>query len=295
MVGTSPEAINAGTLLSDQVEPKRPGVPVASSVVGVWQYREVLALLVRRDLTVKYQQSILGYFWTLLEPLAIAVTYWFVFDVLYDTKPAGGEPYLLFLVSGLFAWIWVNGVLGDATVALTQQHRLITTIKVPRELFPISRVVSKFVEYLAATPVLIVVAVACRVQVGWHLLLLPLAIMLQTILLVGVAMLLSSLNVMLRDVERFMRLLQRVLMYAVPVIYPLSQVVDAKGLPTWVKTTYEVNPLVGIFELHHAAWMSTAGWPSPLLIVSATVGSVLFLLGGWLVFHRLEPAVLKEL
>jgi ABC-2 type transport system permease protein len=270
-------------------------VPGTSSVVGLWRSREVLALLVRRDLTVKYQQSILGYFWTLLEPLAIAVTYWFVFAVLYHTQPAGGEPYVLFLVSGLFAWIWVNGVLGEATVALTLQHRLITTIKVPRELFPIGPVLSKFVEYLAAMPVLVVVAVACRVRVGWHLLLLPLAMLLQMIMLIGVAMLLSSLNVMLRDVERFMRLLQRVLMYAVPVIYPLSKVVDAEGLPSWVKIVYEVNPLVGIFELHHAAWLSTAGWPSPLLLASATVGSVLFLLIGWLVFHRLEPAVLKEL
>lgn len=268
---------------------------MTSSVVEIWRYREVLALLVRRDLTVKYQQSILGYFWTLLEPLAIAVTYWFVFAVLYETKPAGGEPYILFLVSGLFAWIWVNGVLGEATVALTLQHRLITTIKVPRELFPIGRVLSKFVEYLAAMPVLIIVAIACGAHFGWNLLLLPVAIGLEMILLIGAALLLASLNVMLRDVERFMRLLQRVLMYAVPVIYPLSKVVDAQRMPGWVKTIYELNPLVGIFELHHAAWLASSGLPRTSLIVTAAVGSLLVLVIGWVVFRRLEPAVLKEL
>lgn len=268
---------------------------MTSSAVEIWRYREVLALLVRRDLTVKYQQSILGYFWTLLEPLAIALTYWFVFSVLYDTKPAGGEPYILFLVSGLFAWIWVNGVLGEATTSLTLQHRLITTIKVPRELFPIGRVMSKFVEYLAAMPVLIVVAIACGANFGWNLLLLPAAILLQMILLIGVSLLLSSLNVMLRDVERFMRLLQRILMYAVPIIYPLSKVTDALGMPGWAKTVYELNPLVGIFELHHAAWLATSGVPRTGLIVTAAVGSLLCLLIGWAVFRRLEPAVLKEL
>jgi ABC-2 type transport system permease protein len=268
---------------------------VTSSVVEIWRYREVLALLVRRDLTVKYQQSILGYFWTLLEPLAIALTYWFVFSVLYETKPAGGEPYILFLVSGLFAWIWVNGVLGEATTALTLQHQLIMTIKVPRELFPIGRVVSKFMEYLAAMPVLIVVAIVFRAHIGWNLLLLPVAIVLEMILLIGAALLLSSLNVMLRDVERFMRLLQRVLMYAVPVIYPLSKVVDATRMPGWIKTVYELNPLVGIFELHHAAWLASSGVPNARLLISATVGSLLFLLIGWVVFRRLEPAVLKEL
>jgi ABC-2 type transport system permease protein len=268
---------------------------VTSSVVDIWRYREVLTLLVRRDLTVKYQQSILGYFWTLLEPLAIAVTYWFVFDVLYGTKPAGNEPYILFLVSGLFAWIWVNGVLGEATVSLTLQHRLITTIKVPRELFPISRVVSKFVEYLAAMPVLIVVAIATGAHFGWNLLFLPLAILLEMFLLIGVSLLLSSLNVMLRDVERFMRLLQRVLMYAVPVIYPLTKVTEATRMPGWLKTIYELNPLVGIFELNHAAWLASYGTPRTGLIVSASVGSLLTLLIGWVVFRRLEPAVLKEL
>src|SRR3981081_942962 len=151
----------------------------------MWRSRAVLGTLGRRDLTVKYQQSILGYFWTLLEPLAIALTYWYVFAVLYDTKPAGGEPYILFLVSGLFAWIWVNGVLGEATTSLTLQHRLIPPITVPRELFPIGRVLSKFVEYLAAMPVLIVVAIACRAHVGRNRLYLTLAVVLGVALLGG--------------------------------------------------------------------------------------------------------------
>lgn len=268
---------------------------MTSSVVEVWRHRDALRLLVRRDLTVKYQQSILGYFWTLLEPLAIAVTYWFVFGVLYNTRVGPeGEDYVLFLVSGLFAWIWVSSVLGEATVALTTQHRLITTIKVPREVFPIGRVVSKFVEYLAAMPVLIIVAIIFKAQFGPNLLFLPLAVLLQMIFLIGLSLLLSSLNVMLRDVERFMRLLQRVLMYALPVIYPLSKVVDS-SLPQWVKSLYELNPLVGIFELHHAAWLPSEGVPHPGLIAYATFGSLIMLLVGWLVFRRLEPAVLKEL
>jgi ABC-2 type transport system permease protein len=268
---------------------------VTSSVVEVWRHHDALRLLVRRDLTVRYQQSVLGYVWTMLEPLAIAATYWFVFGVLYNTRVGPeGEDYVLFLVSGLFAWIWVSGVLGEATVALTAQHRLITTIKVPREVFPISRVASKFVEYLAALPVLVIVAIVFRAEVGLSLLLLPLAVLLQIIFLTGLSLLLSSLNVMLRDVERFMRLLQRVLMYALPVIYPLSKVVDS-SLPQWVKALYELNPLVGIFELHHAAWLPSEGLPDGGLLAAATLGSLIMLLVGWVVFRRLEPAVLKEL
>jgi len=269
-------------------------VVAGSRLAELWRHRGTLRLLVQRDLTVKYQLSVLGYLWTLIEPLAIAVTYWFVFSVLYgEARPADGEPYVLFLVSGLFAWMWVSGVLGDATTALTAQRRLITTVRTPRELFPIGRVVAKFFEYLAALPVLVVVAVIYRAPFGPNLLLLPVAVALEMVLLIGLALLLSALNVMLRDVERFMRLLQRVLIYALPVVYPLSKVLDAP-MPAWVKTVYQLNPLVGILELHHDAWLGGSHPPARLL-ATAVLGSVGFLVLGWVVFRALEPAVLKEL
>jgi ABC-2 type transport system permease protein len=285
-------------MLEDQVRPARHGEGTVAHQRGareLWRHRDALRLLVRRDLTVRYQQSVLGYLWTMLEPLATAATYWFVFGVLYgDKRPADGEPYVLFLVSGLFAWIWVSGVLGDATTVLTVQRRLITAIRMPRELFPLSRVVSKFFEYLASLPVLVAVAVAYRAPFGRNLLLLPVAVTLQLILLTGLALLLSSLNVMLRDVERFVKLLQRILMYGLPVVYPLSKLLDAP-LPAWVKTAYQLNPLVGIFELYHAAWLGPGHAPPLHLVVTAAVGSFAFLVVGVRVFARLEPAVLKEL
>jgi len=289
-------------MLEDQVRPARHGEDVVARRLvflgpglELWRHRDALRLLVLRDLTVRYQQSLLGYFWTLLEPLATAATYWFVFGVLYgDKKPTDGEPYVLFLVSGLFAWIWVAGVLGDATTALTVQRRLITTIRMPRELFPIGRVVAKFFEYLASLPVLILVALLYHAPFGRNLLLLPVAIALQMVFLTGLALLLSALNVMLRDVERFVKLLQRILMYGLPVVYPLSKVLDAP-LPGWVKTAYQLNPLVGIFELQHAAWLGRGHLPAMHLVVAAAVGSLGLLVLGAVVFARLEPAVLKEL
>jgi len=261
-------------------------------VAAVWQYRGVLGLLVRRDLTVKYQQSVLGYLWSLIEPLTVAAIYWFVFGVLYGERVANGAPYILFLASGLFAWLWVAGVLSEATTALTGQAGLITTVAVPREIFPIGRVIGKFVEYLAALPVLALIAVLSGSGLGPRLLVLPVAVLVQGVLLVGVALLLASLNVMVRDVGRSVRLLSRVLFYALPVIYPLTRVLES-SLPTWVTVGYQLNPLVGVMELHHAAW--TDAVPPALTLWSAGIGSVLLLLAGWWVFRRLEPVVLKEL
>lgn len=268
---------------------------MSSSVVAVWSHRSVLRLLVRRDLTVKYQQSVLGYFWSLIEPLAMGLIYWFVFGVLYGTRvgPADGPPFAMFILSGIFAWMWFNSAIGEATSALTGQARLITTMKVPREVFPIGRVVGRFAEYLAGLPILVLAAVIFGAPFGWYLLCLPLAIALQATLLIGLALTLASTNVLLRDVERFMRLAQRLLFYAAPIIYPLSMIQDA-NMPEWAKALYQANPLVGIFQLHHAVWYPSE-FPQTELLLGSMSGCLIVLFFGWWVFRNLERRVLKEL
>ncbi|MGW4497929.1 ABC transporter permease [Micromonospora sp. NPDC004336] len=275
---------------------------MTSGVAALWSHRNSLRILVKRDLAVKYQQSVLGYLWSLIEPLGMGAIYWFVFGVLYSrdtTRHLGdaADSYPLFLITGIFAWMWTSSALSEATNALTGQSRLITTMNVPRQVFPIGRVTGRFAEYAAGLPILVAVAVGYaangRIQPGWSLLALPLAVAVQAVLLVGLALLLSAVNVLMRDVERFMRLIIRVLFYATPIIYPLSLVRDA-DLPGWLKAAYELNPLVGIFQLHHAVWYPDEFPDARLLATSAGV-SLLVLAAGWWSFRRLEPAVLKEL
>src|SRR5687768_3876797 len=105
------------------------------SVAAVWGHRGVLRTLVRRDLAVKYQQSILGYLWSLIEPLTMAVIYWFIFGLLFDTTLVDGGSYPMFIISGIFAWAWFNSALTESTGALTSQSGLVTTINLPRQIF----------------------------------------------------------------------------------------------------------------------------------------------------------------
>ncbi|NUT37333.1 MAG: ABC transporter permease [Hamadaea sp.] len=268
---------------------------MTTSVAAVWSHRNVLRVLVQRDLAVKYQQSVLGYLWSLIEPLTMGLIYWFVFGVLYSTgSQFEGASYPLFILSGIFAWQWFSSALSESTSALTAQARLITTIKVPREIFPIGRVAGRFAEYLAGVPVLVAAAIIFNGHVTWKTAVaLPLAVILQFVLLTGISLLLSSLNVMLRDVERFIRLAQRMLLYCAPIIYPLERVMNA-DVPSWVKTLYQVNPLVGIMQLQHSAWFPSE-WPSVGLLLTSTGGCLIMLVIGWWAFHRLEPSVLKEL
>lgn len=255
----------------------------------------MLSVLVRRDLAVKYQQSVLGYLWSLIEPMTMALIYWFIFGLLFDTQIAGGGSYPMFLISGIFAWAWFNSAINESTSALTSQSLLVTTINLPREMFPLGKVLGRFAEFVAGIPILLGAAYLFHAPITWRTLVaLPLAVILQFALLAGIALLLSAATVMLRDVERFVRLVVRVLFYAAPIIYPLSQVQGSETLPDWAKKLYVADPLVGIFQLHHAAWFPEE-FPSAGLLVTTFVGCALVLLAGILVFRRLEPSVLKEL
>lgn len=270
---------------------------MASSVVGVWHSRSMLRYLVRRDLAQKYQASAMGYLWSLIEPIGIGLIYYFVFVLVIGRgrQFAGLIPekqYAVYLMAGIFSYMWTSGVLGQATKALTSQKNLITTMRVSRQVFPIARVFARSAEFLLGLPIVLALALALGVPLGWSLLFLPLAMLVQGTFLIGIALLLSSLNVMLRDIERFMSMIGRLIFYSSPILYPLLLVKE--NLPTWAWVIYQANPLVGIVELHHAAWFPTV-FPSVPLLLSCIAGSLITLVLGWRVFRRLEPAVLKEL
>ena len=169
------------------------------------------------------------------------------------------------------------------------------TINLPRHVFPIGKVLGRFAEFLAGVPILLGAAYLFHGEITWKTFVgLPLAVGLQFLLLIGISLLLSSVTVMLRDVERFVRLFVRVLFYAAPIIYPLNKVYESEALPGWAKQIYLADPMVGIFQLYHSAWFPNE-WPSTTLLTTSVVGTLVVLALGIWVFRRLEPAVLKEL
>ncbi|CAM3633634.1 ABC transporter permease [Nocardiopsis rhodophaea] len=277
-------------------------VAVASRALAVWQNRQVVGLLVRRNLKVKYQQSILGYAWSMLEPLAMSGVYFLVFGVLLNADrgtPGGSDApggYMLFLICGLLPWLSFSASLGEAPRALISHAKLITTMKVPREIFPLAVVTTKFVEYLFTWPVLLlfVFVLGGRTWLMGVLVWLPLALVVQFLFTLGVTLLLSSVNVLLRDIERIVRILNRVLFYASAVVYPASLVLDSGAAPGWFKVVYQLNPLVGIFQMHQSVWFPV-GTPSSIAFGGAIGGAIIMFIIGYSTFRRLEMSVLKEL
>lgn len=273
---------------------------MASRAGAVWERRTVLELLVKRDFKSKYEGSFLGYAWALLEPLLLTALYWVVFTQLLDvsSRLAGpidaDEPaeYGLFLIAGILPWLWFNSSLSEATKALRKQSKLITTMQLPREMFALESVGSKFVEFLASLLVLPIFAlIAGRAPHLTTLAGVAYAVVLQIVLLAGLTLILSSLTVLVPDIRRMIHVALRACFYLSPVLYSAAVVQERLGR---FYEIYQLNPLATIFQLHRAVWF-TGAFPARDQLITTSLISLGLLAFGWWLFRALEPAVLKEL
>jgi len=247
-----------------------------------------LWLLSARDLRVRYATSLLGYLWSVLDPLVMSLIYWFVFTQVFNRGDRIGEaPYIVFLIVALLPWVWFNTSVSDFTRAFRKDSRLVRSTAIPRSIWVNRIVLSKGVEFLCSMPVLVLFAIFAGAEVGWGLLWFPVAMLLQTILLVGLGLLIAPLCVLYSDLERTTALILRALFYASPVIYGLSD------LPAPFDTIGAFNPLAGIFTLYRVGFFPDQWQTVP--VITAAVMSVAILALGVVVFRRLEPTVLKEL
>ncbi|RGE21562.1 ABC transporter permease [Leucobacter sp. wl10] len=253
--------------------------PRASAWSSLW-------LLSRRDLKVRYSTSLLGYLWSILDPLLMSLIYWFIFTQVFS-RTVGEEPYIVFLLTAMLPWVWFNGAVSDSTRAFLRDVRLVRSVSLPHWIWVGRIVCSKGIEFLLSIPVLVVFAIGAGATPGWGLLLFPVAVLLFTALTLGIGLIIAPLTVFFRDFERAAKLILRVLFYASPVIY------GASDLPGFAQPFAWFNPLSGIFALFRAGFFpDQLNWP--LIGVSAALSLVILAVGA-VVFRRTIGGVLKEL
>ncbi|MGN6742695.1 MAG: ABC transporter permease [Amnibacterium sp.] len=252
------------------------------------RYRHALWLLTTRDLKVRYTTSVLGYLWSIIDPLLMAGIYWFVFTVVIPHGRAGQEPYIVFLLSALLPWTWFSGNLSDGTRAFRSEAKLIRSVKIPRSIWILRQIASKGIEFLISLPVIAFFAlVTLKPPVLGARIYLPLALVLQIVLTVGLNLIIAPASVFLRDLERVVKLATRLLFYAAPVIYSFKL-----GNPL-LHFLYGLNPIVGFLELYRACFFpEVLDWA--YVLESAIVSLILFAVGT-VVFRRSVPRVLKEI
>lgn len=257
----------------------------------LWGRRRILALLVSRDLKVKYAGSALGYFWSVLEPLMLAGVYWFVFTILMK-RQVGASPYIVFLLCGMLPWQFANGALRSSMKSLSKDAKLVRSTNLPREIWVLRTVGSKLAEFMFSLPVVAAVAVLTGAHLRWQVVFFPLALLIQVVLLVGFGLILAPISVLYSDVGRLLPTVLRLLFYFSPILYGVHDI--RKRLGPGAAHVYTLNPFAGIFDIYRLAFFphQWSGWHG---IAVAAVWALVSLLVGMRVFSSLEGVVLKEI
>lgn len=259
-------------------------------VTRLLQRRELIGLLVARNLKIRYKNSFLGFFWTLLGPIFMIAIYALFLHLLKIAIP------LPELVTGIFVWQFLALCLGDSLHAILGNANLVTKSAFPRAVLPFSMVLANLVNFLLSLGVLIVYLLI----VGWFrpflFFGLPLVVLTHFALCAGFALLLSASNVFFRDTEHILHTVLMAWFFLSPIIYPFSFVRDRlpEGWPPEMLSLYFLNPMAGIVTAYRNLFMSTDLVEPRLIAVSFAVAWLIFLVG-FLVFHRLEPRFGDEL
>jgi lipopolysaccharide transport system permease protein len=209
------------------------------------QARDLFVTLSLHRINVRYRQSRLGILWAAIQPVAIMLVLTLMFTVL-RAAPASDVPFPLFAYSGLVPWTMFSSGLSNTSTALTSHAALLTKVSFPREILPLTYVVAALVDMSIASVVLaafmVWFGVPLQMTAAWAIV----AVALLTGLLVGLGLLLSAVQVRVRDVGLAMPVLVLVWLFATPVLYPLSLVRDA--LPDSLYWIYRLNPMAGIVD-----------------------------------------------
>ena len=208
-------------------------------------YQELLTNLVARDLKTKYRGSLLGIFWSLLNPLLLMLVYTVVFSVIVRVNI---KPYPIFLLAGLVPWNAFAQTLVTATNSVTDNAGIVRKVFFPLLILPLSAVMSATVQLLISLGLLALLAVVFQVGIGPVILLLPILVVLQILFSIGVGSLLAAGQVYFRDVQYFLSVLITVWFFATPIVYSLDLV------PARFRLFFELNPMAWLISAYQAIW-----------------------------------------
>ena len=264
--------------------------------------RELTLNLTLRELRGRYKRTFLGWTWSLLNPLATLAIYWLVFGYFLKVQPPVGDPsglhsFAMFLVCGLIPWNFFSNGMNAGLGALVGNGNLIKKVYFPRELLVVSSVGSVAVTLLIELGVLsVILLLVGNVVILWIPVILVLVVLLSAFVL-GIALVLSVVNVYFRDTQHLFAILLQVLFYLAPIVYPISYVPDTAtilGITIPLGDIYRLNPMERFSEAFrdtlYDGTMPNLG--TMLFVVGSALVSIVI---GHFVFRRLEGRLAEEL
>jgi ABC-type polysaccharide/polyol phosphate export permease len=263
-------------------------------IAELWQYRYLLRNLIVRDLKARYKNSFFGIFWSLLNPLAMMLVFTLVFSVMWSDNV---RAYPVFVLVGLIPWNFFSGSMVSGTTSVTGNSSLVKKVYFPRELLPLSSLLSNLVNFAIAFLVLVAFLYIFGIGLTIHALWVPAILLTQLIFTLGLCLLLGGLTVFYRDVLMILEVVMLAWFFLTPVFYslemfgPTATVMGVTFDPAQVMRW--LNPMASIIDGYRTVLWGTydsAGPVSmnPAYLLRTFVTSVIVLLVGYFVFNRLE-------
>jgi lipopolysaccharide transport system permease protein len=241
-------------------------------------YRELLLEMTRRDLLIRYKQTVMGFGWAVFMPLVNTAVFSIIFTRVATID--AGTPYPLFAYSGLLAWNFFASTLRTSVTSLTGNSNLVTKVYFPREIFPFSAVLVSLVDLVVGSSVLIALMAWYRVVPSTAIVLLPVVVLVHVTFTAAVALFLAMANLLFRDVKYIFEVAVTVWMFSSSVLYPTDAVVG------WAGVLLRLNPMSAIIDAYRSVILFGRA-PAPEFAITA-LSSVALLTVAWLVFHRTE-------
>lgn len=251
-----------------------------SDLREIWAYRDLLFLLIRRDITVRYKQSAIGIAWAVVQPVVLMTIFTVVFGS-FAKLSSEGYPYALFTLCALLPWLYFARSLSGTSDSLVGSSHLVSKVYFPRLILPISKTVSGLVDFAVAFGIVVVLLLWYRVAPGPAVLLLPVFIAIAMLTAFSIGLWLTALNVKYRDIGLLVPFVTQIWMYASPIAYSVTLV------PEQWRWVYSLNPIVGVVEGFRWALLGKAPPQIGPMLLSLGIVILLFV-GGIAHFRRTE-------
>jgi lipopolysaccharide transport system permease protein len=268
-----------------KAEPARPITVIEPAGKGLhwpnmrelWRYRDTLYFMARRDVAVRYKQTVIGLLWVILQPIAFALVYT-AFIGLIGSIPSQGVPYGVFALTGMTVWLPFGTGLTRVSESTVAGSPLISKIWFPRLIIPLSAIGPAIIDLAASTLVLLVVMLLFGVIPEPKILLLPAAALVAFLAAIGIGLWFSAVSVRYRDIQQIVPFLLLVLLFLTPIIYPFEVV------PIRLQAIYSVNPLVGMVEFFR--WTVIPDAPFPDLRLAITLAFLAIVVPSGLLYYE---------
>jgi len=251
-----------------------------SSLSELSSYRNLFWLWILREIKVRYKQSLLGGAWAILQPLLLTLIFSIVFSY-FVAIPSEDIPYPIFVYTALLPWTFLTTSIAFGVPSLVQNLNLVTKVYFPKEVLPLAAIAAAFFDFVIASSIFVLMMVFYSQPISIVILWVPLLLIIQIALTIGVVLIGSALNVFYRDIRFVVPLMLQIWMYASPVIYPVSAV------PEELLPIYMLNPMAGLIDSYRRVTLHGESPHLPYLGLASLI-SVLLCVIGYVYFKKKE-------